>query len=113
MTTQSMGIAGEDKATDFLRRKGYRIKTRNYRSRFGEIDIIAFDGLTIVFIEVKLRSHERFGSGLEVISTKKLDGLIATAHLFLKHNKLEHHHFRFDAIYISPLQIEHIQNITL
>ena len=52
---QRFGLAGEAMAADFLRRSGYRIIARNYRTRMGEVDIIARDGDTLVFVEVKTR----------------------------------------------------------
>src|SRR5262245_63993801 len=58
---QALGISGEDLACAELQRRGYAIVERRYRTRFGEIDIIAKDGLTIVFVEVKARKTQEFG----------------------------------------------------
>ncbi|HKC56191.1 MAG TPA: YraN family protein, partial [Vicinamibacterales bacterium] len=74
MTTdrrQILGISGEDLACDELRRRGYAILDRRYRTRFGEIDIIARDGDTIVFVEVKARLTDDFGGAAAAITAWK------------------------------------------
>lgn len=65
------GVAGEDAATAYLVALGYRILTRNLRGPGGEIDIVARDGETMVFIEVKARRSYRFGSALGAVDTRK------------------------------------------
>jgi len=65
------GRWGEDAAGRFLRQKGYRILARNYRTRGGELDIVAMDGETLVFVEVKSRRSERFGGPLEAVDANK------------------------------------------
>lgn len=68
---QSLGRAGEDAACAELRRRGYTIVARRYRTRAGEIDIVARDGRTLVFVEVKARSGPAFGSGLDAVTPRK------------------------------------------
>ena len=60
-TVKKTGQLGEDIAVSFLETQGYTILARNYRQRFGEIDIVAEDGDTLVFVEVKTRKNDRFG----------------------------------------------------
>lgn len=68
---QALGCSGEDAACAELRRRGYSILARRYRTRAGEIDIVARDGRTLVFVEVKTRSGPAFGSGLEAVTPRK------------------------------------------
>jgi len=66
------GNKGEQLATDFLEKKGYRIEERNFRTRFGEIDIVCWDGETLVFVEVKTKIGHDFGEPEEMINKGKL-----------------------------------------
>jgi len=69
---QLLGRSGEDLAAEHLLRQGFRILERNYRTRFGELDIVAFDGRTLVFCEVKSRTVNRVGIGpLEAVHPAK------------------------------------------
>lgn len=96
--TKQIGKLGEDLAVDYLKSNGYNILQRNYRNRIGEIDIIAYDGDVLCFIEVKTRKNENFGSGFYAISQSKQRKIAQTALTYIKaHNKLEGD-FRFDAI---------------
>ena len=78
------GDRGEERAAAFLRKEGYRILARNYRCPLGEMDIIAREGKTVVFIEVKARSSKRFGSPLEAIGPQKQRRMTAIALCYLK-----------------------------
>lgn len=66
------GKLGEDLAYKFVQGLGYKILARNFRTRGGEIDIVAVDGDTLVFIEVKTRSSDRFGTPEDAINSHKL-----------------------------------------
>jgi len=66
------GRQGEEVATAFLQKKGYRILERNFRLAYGEVDIIAQDGPFLVFVEVKLRQGDDYGSGEEAINRRKI-----------------------------------------
>ena len=68
---QILGKRGEAEAERVLKKDGYRIVERNYRCRYGEIDLIAIDGETLVFIEVKTRSNKEFGSPAEAVDLRK------------------------------------------
>jgi putative endonuclease len=78
------GDRGEDRAEAFLRKEGYRILERNYRCPLGEMDIIAREGKTIVFVEVKTRSSDRFGSPQAAIGPQKQRRMTAIALCYLK-----------------------------
>jgi putative endonuclease len=80
------GQRGEDLAADFLSAKGYRIVARNWRSGRGEIDIIAWQHETLlVFVEVKTRRNEVFGSPESAVDTKKQQLLLRTAGAYMAH----------------------------
>jgi len=68
---KSLGSKGEDLAVTFLRKKGYKIVSKNYKNYSGEVDIIAQDGETLAFIEVKTRANDYFGYPFESVHKKK------------------------------------------
>ncbi|MCM8772312.1 MAG: YraN family protein [Candidatus Omnitrophica bacterium] len=72
MRNIELGKIGEEKAINFLQKNGYKIIDRNFRTKFGEIDIIAKKNRKIVFIEVKTRSSDNFGLPEEAVNKKKL-----------------------------------------
>lgn len=78
------GEAAERRAEQYLRAQGLRLQRRNYRSPHGEIDLIMRDGTTLVFVEVRLRSNRRFGSGADSIDRRKQQRLQRTAEHYLQ-----------------------------
>ncbi len=78
----NLGKSAEDYASALLRSGGYKIIGRNFRSRFGEIDIVAIDGDTLVFCEVKARIGRKFGLPEEAVTPKKLYKIQKTAEYF-------------------------------
>ena len=76
---QTLGTGAEREAERFLERHGLAIVARNYRTRFGEIDLVARDGATLVFVEVRLRSSDRFGGGAESIGEHKRRRIVSAA----------------------------------
>lgn len=117
MNTRSQGNLGEDRAQEFLTSKGFKILTRNFRSKFGEIDIIAKDKNCIVFIEVKMRSSNVFGTPREAITSKKLEKIALTAAFYLKSINAEKSQYRIDAIEVEQnsdqFHFNHIENVTM
>jgi putative endonuclease len=110
---QLSGIRGEDLASDLLIQKGYKILQRNFRLRIGEIDIIALDGDTLAFIEVKTRKSSQFGSPLEAITRSKLQSIIRTAQVYkLSHPQLPET-MRIDAVAITIADDNTISSIEL
>lgn len=77
------GKAAEDLAASYLIDRGLKLVTRNYRCRFGEIDLILHDGRTTVFAEVRLRGSQRFGGAAASVTAQKQQRLIATAQHYL------------------------------
>ena len=83
------GKTSEIIAANFLKKKGYKIITTNYKNKIGEIDIIAKDKKLIVFVEVKARSSKAFGHPLEAIDERKQFKIRQVAQLYLMTNKIE------------------------
>lgn len=115
MNNRQTGNSGEDIAAEFLVNNGYSLITRNYRYGKGEIDIIASDSDIIVFIEVKFRKTDEFGSPLLAITKNKQNQIRKVALAYLTENNITDTDCRFDVIGITldkennPV-IEHIQN---
>ena len=93
------GAWGEALAAQYLQKKRYRIVATNYRSRFGEIDLIVCNRQHLVFVEVKLRKSDRFASAFEYVDSRKQDRIRTTAQIYLSEfpTKLQP---RFDVIEI-------------
>lgn len=83
MTTKASGDWGEAMVADYLRSRGYRVDASKYRCRFGEIDLIAHDGDTLCFVEVKVRSNLYFGLPREFVTYAKQEKLRTTAEYYL------------------------------
>lgn len=94
------GVRGEDLATACLKKEGYRIIERNYRCRHGEIDIIAMDKEDVIFIEVKGRTSDTFGSPEEAIGPAKQKKISKVALRYLQERGLADHSARFDVVAI-------------
>ena len=113
LTNRSSGAWGEDLALRYLLRRGYRLATRNYRKRRGEIDLIVTDGETLVFVEVKLRRSTGFGDPLEAVTSHKQATIRSLAEHYLAENQPDFETLRFDVIGIlatrSKTRIVHIQ----
>jgi len=107
--TSSKGRAGENVAALYFEERGVRILERNFRSRYGEIDIIAQDGETIIFTEVKTWSAYGIEALEHSLDTKKQRKIIETSKYFLSlHREYKYMAIRFDVIFISPEGITHI-----
>lgn len=97
----AIGRLGEDEAARVLKRQGYRVIERNYRSSAGEIDIIAMEGDTIVFVEVKTRGGGAFGEGKEGVTLIKQRRIISAAFNYLAMKGVEGAPVRFDVVSIN------------
>lgn len=82
MTTKDIGDFGEDCAYNYLKEKGYQILERNHLSKKGEVDIIAKDDDTVVFVEVKTRKNSNYGFPCEYVDYKKQQRIINCAKLY-------------------------------
>jgi putative endonuclease len=98
---QSLGKLGEDLACAELGRQGYAILARRYRTRFGEIDIVARDAESIVFVEVKTRRGRAFGDGAEAVTATKQRRIAQMAVDFLMRHRLQDSPCRFDVVAVA------------
>jgi putative endonuclease len=99
---QILGKWGEDIACDELRQRGYAILARRYRTRAGEIDIVARDGDTLVFVEVKTRADDHFGGGAAAVTRWKQRRMAHMALHFLARAGWTEKPCRFDVIVVDP-----------
>ena len=108
------GRRGEKEAGRFLRKRGFRILEKNYRTRFGEIDIIALDGDTVVFVEVKTRHGDSFGAPGEAVDSRKRLHMTRAASSYLKAKGIEDRQARFDVLALvfkdGRYEMEHIRD---
>ncbi len=98
---QQLGKSGEDLAVRELERRGYAILARRYRRRHGELDIVARDGQTVVFVEVKTREGCEYGAGAEAITWLKRQRMAAVALDYLARYRLTEQPCRFDVVAID------------
>ena len=114
MSNLSIGKNGEEIAKTYLEKQGYKILEQNKRfSRFCEIDIIALDNNTLVFVEVKTRKTDFCGHPMEAITKTKYAHIKQGLFIYLKENP-QYKKYRIDAISIllkPELKIEHLKNI--
>ncbi|MFZ2089382.1 MAG: YraN family protein [Desulfobaccales bacterium] len=110
---KSLGDKGEDLAAAALKKQGYKVLERNYRTPMGEIDLVARHGGALVFIEVKTRTSSRFGAGQDAVHYGKQARLRKLADYYLKQKRLGEVAVRFDVVGIlweeGKPQIEVIQ----
>ena len=113
---KSLGERGELAAARFLKRRGYHILARHLDLPLGELDIIAADGRTVVFVEVKTRSSMEAGHPADAIDSRKQQRMTQAALAFLKAHRLLNHAARFDVVAVTWADgtkkptIEHIQD---
>lgn len=110
MLSKITGDAGESRACLYLESIGYKIIARNVHVAGGELDIIAYDGEYIVFVEVKTRATNKFGSALEAVTPAKAKQIIKCARTYISKNRLYDRDIRLDVIAITGTEIEHIIN---
>lgn len=101
VTAVSTGMLGEEAAVKALKKHKYKIIERNYRTKMGEIDIIAKDGEYTVFVEVRLRKTNDFGSPADSINQRKQQKIIKTAQIYAVKNDIYDTPMRFDAVLIN------------
>jgi putative endonuclease len=107
---QVAGNAAEDLASAHLERAGLRILMRNYRVRGGEIDCIALDGNTLVFVEVRLRRNTRFGGAAASIDNRKQQRIIHAARCYLlRYPRQAERPCRFDCVLLDSLNTDQLE----
>jgi putative endonuclease len=97
---QSLGKMGENLACTELQRRGYAVLARRYRHGGAEVDIVAQDGPTLVFVEVKAREGREFGDGAEAVTRSKRRRIVVAAMDYLVRNRLGECPCRFDVVSI-------------
>jgi len=113
---RSLGQRGEAAAARYLCRLGYKIIARGERSKWAEIDLIAVDGSTVVFVEVKTRQSQQSGHPAEAVGADKQRRLTRAAIAFLQHHRLLDRSARFDVVAVTWPEghrrpaIEHFKN---
>ena len=114
-TRDPLGDRGENVAARYLRNQGYRILTRNFRCPLGEIDIVARDGRTLVFCEVKTRSSTAFGEPVEAVDARKSRRLRTLGATWTDEHPGRWEALRFDVVGIlvrpgrGPAQLRHVR----
>ena len=106
-----LGNIGEEIAVNYLRVKGYKILDRNYRTRYGEIDIILLIEDLLVFVEVKTRRNNKYGDPVESVNYNKVNKIINTANNYLANKKMYNFNVRFDVVEIKFDKIPKINHI--
>jgi putative endonuclease len=97
----AVGRAGEEAAVQYLCQQGYHVLERNYRCRFGEIDLIARDGSTLAFIEVKTRRSQTFGPAAAAVTREKQRHLVKASQVYLTQKRKADEFCRFDVVTIE------------
>jgi len=114
MNKYQIGMHGQNGAELFLHEKGYIILERNYRTKSGEIDLIAQNNDDIIFIEVKFRKNLTYGYPRESVGKAKQQAIISTALHYIATKNLNNHSFRFDVVEVieqdGHLYANHIEN---
>jgi putative endonuclease len=111
VNTHEKGKIGEDRATEYLLALGYTVETRNYRTRQGELDIVAAapDG-TLVFVEVKTASSNVCGNPLYKVTPAKQRTIVKMARRYMYERNITNRACRLDVIGIYQGKVEHIPN---
>ncbi len=111
---QIIGKWGESLAVDFLTARGYSIETRNARTPYGEIDIVAKQNDLTIFVEVKTRTSTKMGLPEEAITPRKLEHMLTSAQYYAAKHEIDH--WQLDVISIEGKQgsspaITHFENV--
>ncbi len=114
MNTKKIGDYGEDYAAKYLSKNGYRLVKRNYKTKFCEIDIIAYDGDCLCFVEVKTRNREDYGLACEAVDYRKRQKIIKGALFYTSVNNINAP-IRFDVIevYINSTHLFSAKKINI
>ncbi|MDY6037837.1 MAG: YraN family protein [Eubacterium sp.] len=106
MGNKKFGSIGETLAVTYLENNNFEVLNRNFRKKYGEIDIIALRCGILHFIEVKTRATDKFGRPVESVDRKKRAKIFKVAQAYVKENNQAYESFRFDVIEISLNHIE-------
>ena len=104
-----LGNAGENLAVKYLKKQGYKILHKNFKCKFGEVDIIAQVGDTVCFIEVKTRNSNTFGAPCEAVTPERQRRYKNCAKFYYANRQINFN-IRFDIIEVYKGEVNHIQN---
>lgn len=111
---KAFGAEGEEAAVKHLEAQGYRVRARNFHCRYGELDIVAEQGETVAFVEVRMWSHAAWGDPSLTVSFKKQRRVVKAALHYLFENELRERMVRFDVVTVvgrgEKARVEHIPN---
>lgn len=110
MNKKIIGSFGEEIAAEYLKGVGYKILKRNYSVKGAEIDIIARDGKTVVFVEVKARENLNFGYPAEAVTKSKRHKIVMAAECYIVQNRIADREFRFDVVEVLGGEVNHIKD---
>lgn len=112
MSNIKKGNLGERLAKEYLIKKDYKILEENYTTSAGEIDIIAFNNETLVFVEVKARTNFKYGHPFEAVNLRKQEKILNSSLLYIQENNFDDIQLRYDIVevYLSKNKINHIEN---
>ena len=110
-----LGKKGEELAKQYLLKNNYQIIEQNFRTKLGEIDIIAKDKSELVFVEVKTRTNSQYGEPCEAVDRTKIKHMIRASEYYMYIKKLENEYIRFDVIEVMFVNdkstINHIKQV--
>lgn len=109
-SAKEIGTDAESIAIKFLQKNGYKIVERNYNTKFGEIDVVALDGKTVAFVEVKFRKSGAYGAPYEFVTSYKKNRLQKAAWCYIKQRSLADMDLRFDIISITGAKVDLFKN---
>lgn len=111
----ALGRRGEEVAIQYLLSRDYKIIERNFRTRFGEIDIIAKEKNELVFIEVKTRSSGQYGEPCEAVDDRKIKHILRVAEYYIYIKRVRNIYIRFDVIEVKvskeKFEVNHIKQV--
>ena len=110
MNTRVVGRWGENIACEYLSKHNYKIVDRNFTCHFGEIDVVAWDGESVIFVEVKARKDDSFGLPREAVNWRKQQTIVQCAQYWLYKKKQTGVPVRFDVVEILGDKVTHIKD---
>lgn len=107
---RGVGAVGEEQAAQFLRAHGVAIVEKNFLTKLGEVDLVCKDKQEIVFVEVKYRKNNVYGTAVEAVTPKKVSRLVAAGSVWLRKNNLTQAPWRLDVVAIDGSEIQWLKN---
>lgn len=109
--TQQIGYDAETQALKYLQNQGYRLVARNWHCRYGELDLIMWDGEELVFVEVRSRKDHEFGYPEETLTRAKRMRLLRSSKEYRHEKKIYGVYWRFDLIAVTGALVDHFRDV--